>query len=281
MKSFRIEVIIFDVVTVIALISWLFIPLFYIQSINYAQLIIPLGFSIYFFGTKSLLLSPLTIAAIAFFIISAITPLIWRSSRYSLYTSTASALFGIVMIINTFIFQQRYLHFYGYSVLPTPTGFLYIEFPSNFAFGAPLYLLIGSAVLSILNSLTRARWLSFRRLSLLEKVLADMQRGQVLRGLLTFISSLGVYATTGERNIRVKDLAIVEGKPREEERRGGVSLFFPYGEQFFIGEDKILHIDSEGELHYYDLDQGLRVILSKIIEKSEFNISPQEDNLYK
>lgn len=281
MKRIPNEVLIFDILMFAAIISWIFLPIFEINSINYVQAITPLGFVITFFGAKSLFISPLTITSIVFFIFSAILPLVWRSSRYSLYTSTVSAFFGVIMIVNAFIFQERYLHFYGYSVVPTSNGAFYIQFPSSTVYNPPLYLLISSSALSLVNSLTRARWLPYRRLTLLEKLNSELQRGEIIKGFLSFVSSLGVYASVGDKYIKVKDFAIIQGKPKVEEKKRDISMFFPSGEQFFIGKDKILHVDSEGEIHYYNLDQGLKLLLTKIIEKSDFNNELYSDSLYR
>lgn len=262
-----VEVLIFNVLAILAILSWIFLPIFEIKSINYSQMIIPLGFQITLFGTKYLLISPLTIAALSFFIFSIVLPLVWRSSRYSLYASTISTFFGIAMIVNSFIFDQRYLHFYGYSVLPTPNGSFYILFPSTTIYNIPFYLVIVFSTLSLINSLTRARWLHHKRLTLLEKV----ERGQIVKASLEFVNSLGVYASSGEKYLKIDDLAIVEGKPGKEEEKNNISMFLPSGEQFFIGKNKVLHINDKGEIRYYNLEHGIKVILTKIIEKSNFN----------
>ena len=280
MQRIREEILIFNIIIALAIISWFFFPIFEIKSINYGLSIIPLGFKIQLFTQQYFLISPLTIAGIAFLILSAIIPLVWTSSRYSLYTSLSALGFGIVMIINAFIYQQRYLHFYGYSVLPTSTGYFYILFPSSTIYGLPLYLIIGSFVISILNAATRARWLYPRRLTLLEKLYSELQRGEVIKGLQSLINSLGIYATVEGNVAKVEDLVLTKAN-RIEELPSDVSIFFPKGEQIIIGDRKVVYIDKEGNVEYLNLNEGVKLALTKIIEKVNFNNLSTNENLYK
>ncbi|QGA53920.1 hypothetical protein GFS03_04680 [Sulfolobus sp. E5-1-F] len=267
MARFRSEVVIFSILTIIAVVLWFFVPVFGLKSINYEQMITPLGFQILFFESKYLLISPLTILAVIFFIISAVLPLAWRSSRYSLYASTIAAGFGVVMIVNTFIFQQRYLHYYGYSVLPTPNGAFYIFFPSTTYFGLSLYLLVGALGLSVVNSATRARWLSVGRMTLIDKLRSELEKGGIIRGLLTLLTSLGLdYAVVNDTHLKVMDLSLLE----EDERNRRLSIFFESNEVIVFSKNskKVLYQNSEGEIKYYDLEEGIRIALSKILERA-------------
>ncbi|ARM76746.1 hypothetical protein B6F84_12465 [Acidianus manzaensis] len=256
-----------------SILIWLFTPVYELKGVNYSQLISPLGFQISLFKSTYILVSPLTILALFFFIFSAILPLIWKSSRYSLYSSTISAGFGIVMIINSFIFDERYLHYYGYSILPTPTGSFYISFPYIAVYGFPFYLFIGASAISALNSATKARWLSFRRLTLLDKLKLDLERGEIIKSLMSLANSFYLdYATIGDSTLKINDLVVTKGDEPK------ISLLFSSGEKIFFGKNHVLYQDREGELRYYDSLEGLKLAIQKILEKSNFNTGLRKDS---
>ncbi|AWR97947.1 hypothetical protein DFR86_10645 [Acidianus sulfidivorans JP7] len=270
MVKYRAEVLIFDIVLIASILLWLFIPVYELKSIDYEQMITPLGFQIDFFRASYLLMSPLPILAIFFFIVSAALPLLWKSSRYSLYASTVSAGFGIVMIINSIIFDARYLHYYGYSILPTSDGSFYIFFPSITSFEFPFYFFIASTGLSVLNSVTRSRWIPYGRLTLIDKLKTELGKGEIIRGFLALFNSLGVeYAVVNDSHLRVRDLSLLE----EDEKNKRLSLFFDSGEKIIFSKnsDKVIYKDAEGEIRYYNLENGIKLALSKILEQINFN----------
>jgi len=69
---------------------------------------------------------------------------------------------GVSMLMDTILFQQRYLQFHGYTIAPTPTGYIYVSLPTRPVLGLPTYVLLALVALSIINAATRARWLGTR-----------------------------------------------------------------------------------------------------------------------
>jgi hypothetical protein len=66
------------------------------------------------------------------------------------------------MLMDTILFQQRYLQFHGYTIAPTPTGYIYVLLSTKPVLGLPTYILLALTILSIFNMATRARWLGTR-----------------------------------------------------------------------------------------------------------------------
>ncbi|AEB95137.1 hypothetical protein [Metallosphaera cuprina] len=267
MKSVVEEVITSGAVTLAGLILWLFLPVFQIKGINYDLSITPIGFKTVLFNQSYILISPLTITALVFFALSAIIPFIWTSTRYSLYLSLASSLLGVAMIVNSFIFQERYLHFNGYSVLPTETGYFYISFPLSSTYNLPLFLLFIGAGFSMVNAITKARWLPVRRLSLIEKMNFKLKNNELIKGLSLFVDNLGVDAKVEERAIKTSGLIITKADSRTE-LPNDLSIFFPQGEVIIMGEDGALHIDEDRNVQYLTVEEGLKLAMIKLIERS-------------
>ncbi len=188
----RIEVIIYTAVILAFIISLLFYPIFEVNSSIYSQELSFLGFNIRFYNYSSTVFLPLPIAGIIYVILSAIIPIVWRGSRYSLYLSTVLILLSISMFISSYIYDERYLFYYDYSVLPTYNGAFLIYFPKAFSFNLPFYILVTSAVISSLNSITRARWMPIYRLTLMDKVLRDLKYNEIERGLIRLFTELNV-----------------------------------------------------------------------------------------
>ncbi|TRM81886.1 hypothetical protein DJ522_07635, partial [Sulfolobus sp. F3] len=244
----------------------------YLKSINYSQYLTPLGFEIFFFNRSFTLISPLTLSALVFLITSFIIPLVWRSSKYSLYSSTLASLLGLAMIINSLIFQQRYLSFHGYSVLPTPNGAFYIFFPSEESFTFPFYLMIVSIIISILNSITRASWLPVGRLTLLERIVNDVYEKGVINALTNYFDRFGVkYALTNDRVLQVGKVMI-----GNDER---LNVFFPSTETVVFGKKYVAYINKDGEIKYLNIDDGIKLTLAKSIEEAEI-VKNEERMMY-
>ncbi len=68
----------------------------------------------------------------------------------------------ITLLIATFMFQERYLVFRGYMIIPTPNGYDYVLIPYRVIWGPPLYLLLIFMALTIMNAVTRAHWLDLQ-----------------------------------------------------------------------------------------------------------------------
>ncbi|EWG06421.1 MAG: hypothetical protein ASUL_09649 [Candidatus Aramenus sulfurataquae] len=271
----RLEVVIFTAILLSALLVWLFYPLWILRSANYAQYITPLGFEIYFFGSDFLLISPLMITSLIFFAFSAIIPIVWRSSRYSLYSSSFSLLLGFVMIINALIFEQRYLNFHGYSVILTPTGSFYIYFPYSTYFSVPFYLILASAAISTLNSLTRARWIPYNRPTLLDKLNRDIMSKGIIGAFSEWFERIGIPYAAESNKLMVKDLTL-----STEDRGRELSVFFPNGEIIVFGKRGVLYIAKDGEIKYMNLDDGIKLTIAKALERAEINREIVEEKIY-
>lgn len=266
------EVLIYVILVSLSLLIWLFFPLWYLESVNYEQYLTPIGFEIHFFNKSAYLILPLTISAIGFFIFSAIIPLVWKSCRYSLYTSTLASALGISNIISSLIYQQRYLSFHDYHVLPTPNGAFYIYFPSTQSFSFPFYLLILSLIVSGVNSLTRASWLPVQRLSLIDKILNDIYDRGLIKALSKYLDDFGVYFAVEKNSIKTGNLVVGSSETLE------IDPFFPSYETAIIGEKYVTIITRDGDVKYLDLVNGVKTVLGKLIENSE--IKKKTKDLY-
>ncbi|WP_291766629.1 hypothetical protein [Caldivirga sp. UBA161] len=162
----RIEVLILLSLVLAFIITWLFIPAWSIKGPNYYLRLMPWGFVVTFFGV-TYIVPPPTVYLVPFFALdSALVPLIWRRSVYSLYLSALLITLALTMFADTVLFQERYMQVKGYLIEPTPNGYLYVALPHSPAFGIPGYILAMSAAVAILNMVTRARWIKYRAWSL-------------------------------------------------------------------------------------------------------------------
>ncbi len=142
----RLEVIIQLLIALAFVLAWIFMPFWSLVSNIYVQKLTPLGFSIAFLGSNYFLFVPNALAAFIYAIASAVIPLVWRSSRYSLYLSLFTLSLAAMLLVTVFIFQSRYLYYGGDSIIPTATGYMYIRIPYRTYFNArciysPYYLL--------------------------------------------------------------------------------------------------------------------------------------------
>ena len=162
----RVEVLILLALVLAFIAAWLLTPAWLVSGPNYSLRLMPWGFIITFFGATYTVSPPIVYFVLAFSIASAIAPIVWRRSVYSLYLSTLLALLSLTMLIDTILFQQRYLQVKGFIIAPTPNGYAYVELPHTPALGVPVYLLIAAVAIAILNMATRARWLKYGEWSL-------------------------------------------------------------------------------------------------------------------
>jgi hypothetical protein len=132
------------------------------SGVNYSISLTPWGYVVRFFGETHVIPPPTVYAVWIFAIGAGLTPLVWRRSRYSLYLAALFSVLSISMLMDTILFQQRYLQFHGYTIAPTPTGYIYVSLPTRPALGLPTYILLALTILSIINAATRARWLGTR-----------------------------------------------------------------------------------------------------------------------
>ena len=133
-------------------------PAWSISGANYSISLTPWGYAVRFFSETHVI--PPTVYAVWLFAIDAgLLPLVWRRSRYSLYLATLFSVLSLSMLMDTILFQQRYLQFHGYTIAPTPNGYIYVSLPTKPVLGLPTYILLALTILSIFNMITRARWL--------------------------------------------------------------------------------------------------------------------------
>ncbi|GAB6943798.1 hypothetical protein [Vulcanisaeta sp. JCM 14467] len=200
----RVEVLILLALVLAFLISWLLIPAWTVSGSNYSLRLMPWGFVITFFGTTYVVPPPTVYLVLVFSIDSALVPIIWRRSVYSLYLSALLAVLSLTMLIDTILFQQRYLQVRGFVIAPTPNGYAYIELPHTSALGIPTYLLIAAVAIALLNMFTRARWLRLRRWSL---PVAVREYG-ALTAIRQALDRLGIPYVEVQDGIAVGDLVI-------------------------------------------------------------------------
>mgnify|MGYP001773142549 CR=1 FL=1 len=162
----RIEVLILLGLVLAFVVTWFFIPAWSIEGPNYHLRLMPWGFVVTFFGV-TYIVPPPTVYLILFFALdSALVPLIWRRSVYSLYLSALLITLALAMFADTVLFQERYMQIRGYLIEPTPNGYIYVALPHSPSLGVPGYILAVSVAVAILNMVTRARWLRYREWSL-------------------------------------------------------------------------------------------------------------------
>ena len=155
----RYEVLIFVLVTLAFLSSWLFVPIYTVYGPNVLIQLTPLGYVIHVLKV-SYTLTPLTLYLVpAYAIASIIVPLVWKKTRYSLYVSAVLAGLSLTMFLSTVLYLWRYIIVEGYIATPTPDGVTYVFLPKTWSLDFPAYLLFASAILSAVNALTRARWI--------------------------------------------------------------------------------------------------------------------------
>jgi hypothetical protein len=158
----RIEALLQFALAIAFIVLWVFMPTWSMSGVNYSISLTPWGYVVRFFG-ETYVIPPPTVYAVWIFAIGAgLTPLVWRRSRYSLYLAALFSVLSISMLMDTILFQQRYLQFHGYTIAPTPTGYIYVSLPTRPALGLPTYILLALTILSIINAATRARWLGTR-----------------------------------------------------------------------------------------------------------------------
>ncbi len=163
-----------------------------------------------FFGVTYVVSPPPTVYLVSLFALaSAITPpLAWRRSAYSLYLSALLAVLSLAMLIDTMLFQQRYLQVRDFVVIPTPNGYAYVELPPRITSmgGVPVYVLLIAVVISMVNMLTRARWLGLRGGWSLAHAVREY--GGALTAIKQALDRLDIPYRETEYGIVVGDLAI-------------------------------------------------------------------------
>jgi hypothetical protein len=158
----RVEALFQFALAIAYVVLWVFMPTWSISGANYSISLMPWGYVVRFFGETHVIPPPTVYAVWLFAIGAGLLPLVWRRSRYSLYLATLFSVLSLSMLIDTVLFQQRYLQFHGYTIAPTPNGYIYVLLPTKPVLGLPTYVLLALTILSIFNMVTRARWLGTR-----------------------------------------------------------------------------------------------------------------------
>ena len=253
----RIEVIIQLIIALLFAITWFLVPLWYLKSNIYVQELTPLGFSITFLSHKYSLFLPNTITALIYVIASVIIPVVWRSSRYSLYLSLYTLSLAVMLIITALIFQSRYLFYGGYSILSTETGYMYIRIPYTTYFGLPLYLLVILYVVTSVNTATRARWIQVRRMTIIEEALLTARSEGPINAIKKALDRIGIQYSVINGSLVIGDMAVItSGVERPRDVREYVT-FTDKGSIYFDGS-------SVTEL---SIEQGIMLALSKALIK--------------
>jgi len=158
----RVEALLQFALAIAFIVLWVFMPAWSISGANYSISLTPWGYVVRFFGETHVIPPPTVYAIWLFALDAGLLPLIWRRSRYSLYLATLFSVLSLSMLMDTILFQQRYLQFHGYTIAPTPTGYIYVFLSTKPVLGLPTYILLALVILSIFNMITRARWLGTR-----------------------------------------------------------------------------------------------------------------------
>ena len=155
----RVEALLQFALAIAYVVLWVFMPAWSISGANYSISLMPWGYVVRFFSETHVIPPPTVYAVWLFAIGAGLLPLVWRRSRYSLYLATLFSVLSLSMLMDTILFQQRYLQFHGYTIAPTPNGYIYVLLPTKPVLGLPTYVLLALVILSIFNAATRARWL--------------------------------------------------------------------------------------------------------------------------
>jgi hypothetical protein len=155
----RVEALLQFALAIAFIVLWVFMPTWSLSGVNYSVSLMPWGFVVRFFGETHVIPPPTVYAVWLFALGAGLLPLIWRRSRYSLYLAALFSVLSLSMLMDTILFQQRYLQFHGYTIAPTPNGYIYVSLPTKPVLGLPTYVLLALVILSIFNMVTRARWL--------------------------------------------------------------------------------------------------------------------------
>ena len=158
----RVEALLQFALAIAFIVLWVFVPTWSLSGVNYSVSLMPWGFVVRFFGETHVIPPPTVYAIWLFALDAGLLPLIWRRSRYSLYLAALFSVLSLSMLIDTVLFQQRYLQFHGYTIAPTPNGYIYVLLSTKPVLGLPTYVLLALVILSIFNMVTRARWLGTR-----------------------------------------------------------------------------------------------------------------------
>jgi len=158
----RVEALLQFALAIAYVVLWVFMPAWSISGANYSISLTPWGYVVRFFSETHVIPPPTVYAVWLFAIGAGLLPLVWRRSRYSLYLATLFSVLSLSMLMDTILFQQRYLQFHGYTIAPTPTGYIYVLLSTKPVLGLPTYILLALTILSIFNMITRARWLGTR-----------------------------------------------------------------------------------------------------------------------
>ncbi|ABW00976.1 hypothetical protein [Caldivirga maquilingensis] len=202
----RLEVMIQVVLALAFVVSWFLLPIYGITGPGLAMVLTPVGYVVDFLGLRYLVVPPTIFAIWLFALTSSLIPIVWRSTRYPLYLSLLLAVLSMTMLTDTILFQWRYMTVRGYVIQPTPTGYIYVQLHHTPSLSLPFYILVIYLVLTLVNTVTRAKWLRFREWSIVE---VYQTRG-TMTAIKESLRRLGIPYEEFDDGIRVGDLIIKE-----------------------------------------------------------------------
>lgn len=195
----RLEAVIQLIIAISFVASWFVTPIWAIKGINYSIYLTPLGYVVIFFGNKALVPPPTVFAVWLFALDAGLVPIIWRKTRYPLYLSMILAVLSLTMLVDTVLFQQRYLQVRGYVISPTPNGYIYVQLPHVSVFEVPFYILLALVVITVVNSVTGAKWTNVQVIIRRRKITGGNQL-DVIKGVL---DRVGVKYEDVDNGVRV------------------------------------------------------------------------------
>jgi hypothetical protein len=257
----RLEVIIQLLIALAFVLTWIFVPFWSLVSNIYVQKLTLLGFSIAFLGSNYFLFVPNALAAFIYAIVSAVIPLVWRSSRYSLYLSLFTLSLAAMLLATVFIFQSRYLYYGGDSIVPTATGYMYIRIPYRTYFNAPLYLFAVLFAVTALNATTRARWIRVRKLSLIEEALTMVRVKDPISAIRMALGRLGIQYSVINDSLVIGDLAIIMGGVEKGKLKDV--------KEYILFTDKNSIYFDDSSITELSIEQGILLALAKALIKGK------------
>lgn len=228
----RKEILLPLVLSVFLVVLWFLVPAISLKSSIYSLDIMGFGFSVRFLSLRNVIYSPLPLASLGYALAGGVLPILWKS-RYSLYLSSLSFALSGSMMLTSVIYVERYMHYSGYSLLPSPTGYFFIYSPVEINVGLPPFLIVTLLGISLMNSWKGPLWMGEKE-TLLEGTMKSLERGD-LKGLVRFLKEIGASFFVREWGIEL------EGAEIRLEGGDSINLFSPRGRTLIIvGKKKVV-----------------------------------------
>lgn len=244
------------VLSVSLAIVWFFVPAISYKSSVYSLDIMGFGFSVSFLNLRNVIYSALPLASLGYALVGGALPVVWRT-KYSLYLSSLSFALSGSMMLTSLIYVERYMHYAGYSLLPSPTGYFFIYSPVEINVGPPTFLVFTLLGLSLMNSWKGASWMG-RRLTLFERTVRDLERGD-LKGLLRFLEEINAPFTIREWGIETEGMEI-----RPEGSTDKIDLLFPRGKTRIVIGKRMVIINNGHDIKVIDHKQLIKYLFNEL-----------------